>query len=99
MFRNVATVKIPGKSQPRCIWIRTRPMILGVDVGGTFTDFFLWDGAQVRTAKLPTTVDDQSEAVLSGAGELADRVDALERRLEAVESCRKRRGKGRTTTR
>ena len=52
-------------------------MILGVDVGGTFTDFFLWDGAQVRTAKLPTTVDDQSEAVLSGAGELADRVDVL----------------------
>ena len=31
--------------------------------------------------------------------ELADRIDALERRLEVVESCRKRRGKGRTTTR
>jgi len=52
-------------------------MILGVDVGGTFTDFFLWDGAHVRTAKLPTTAGDQSEAVLAGAGELADRVDVL----------------------
>ena len=52
-------------------------MILGVDVGGTFTDFFLWDGAHVRTAKLPTTVGDQSEAVLAGAGELADRVDVF----------------------
>ena len=52
-------------------------MILGVDVGGTFTDLFLWDGSQVRTAKLPTTTADQSEAVLEGAAELADHVDAF----------------------
>ncbi|MEA2024196.1 MAG: hydantoinase/oxoprolinase family protein [Actinomycetota bacterium] len=51
-------------------------MILGVDVGGTFTDLFLWDGSRIRTAKLPTTAD-QSEAVLEGAAELVDRVDAF----------------------
>ncbi|MEN8234473.1 MAG: hydantoinase/oxoprolinase family protein [Actinomycetota bacterium] len=51
-------------------------MILGVDVGGTFTDLFSWDGRQVRTAKLPTTPD-QSEAVLDGASEIADRVESF----------------------
>ena len=49
-------------------------MILGVDVGGTFTDLFAWDGERIQTAKLPTTPD-QSEAVLDGASELADTVD------------------------
>src|SRR5680860_372322 len=52
-------------------------MILGVDVGGTFTDLFLWDGVTIRTSKLPTTPGDQSEAVLEGASELADRVDSF----------------------
>ncbi len=52
-------------------------MILGVDVGGTFTDLFFWDGVRIRTAKLPTTTTDQSEAVLAGAAELADRVDTF----------------------
>ncbi|MCJ7779898.1 MAG: hydantoinase/oxoprolinase family protein, partial [Acidimicrobiia bacterium] len=52
-------------------------MILGVDVGGTFTDLLLWDGSAIRTAKLPTTTSDQSEAVLQGASELADHVDAF----------------------
>ena len=52
-------------------------MILGVDVGGTFTDLFLWDGSTIRTAKLPTTASDQSEAVLDGSLELTDHVDAF----------------------
>ncbi|MEA2010043.1 MAG: hydantoinase/oxoprolinase family protein, partial [Actinomycetota bacterium] len=52
-------------------------MILGVDVGGTFTDLFFWDGSEVRTAKLPTTAADQSEAVLDGAAELADHVESF----------------------
>lgn len=52
-------------------------MILGVDVGGTFTDLFLWDGSTIRTAKLPTTTTDQSEAVLEGSLELAEHVDAF----------------------
>jgi N-methylhydantoinase A len=50
-------------------------MLLGVDVGGTFTDAVLLDGETVHTAKLPTTPEDQSvgviaaiEAVLRQAG-------------------------------
>jgi N-methylhydantoinase A len=39
-------------------------VLLGVDVGGTFTDAVLFDGEQVHTAKLPTTPDDQSRAVI-----------------------------------
>ena len=37
-------------------------MLLGVDVGGTFTDAVLFDGEPVHTAKAPTTPEDQSVA-------------------------------------
>jgi N-methylhydantoinase A len=40
-------------------------MLLGVDVGGTFTDAALLDGARLVTAKAPTTPRDQSEGVLA----------------------------------
>ncbi len=40
--------------------------LLGVDVGGTFTDFVLWDGAALRTHKQLSTPHDQSEAILAG---------------------------------
>jgi N-methylhydantoinase A len=40
-------------------------VLLGVDVGGTFTDAVLFDGEQLHTAKLPTTPADQSEAVIA----------------------------------
>ncbi|WP_210492347.1 hydantoinase/oxoprolinase family protein [Patulibacter sp. SYSU D01012] len=39
-------------------------MLLGVDVGGTFTDAALVDGDRVHVAKTPTTPDDQSRGVL-----------------------------------
>ncbi len=39
-------------------------MLLGVDVGGTFTDAVLFDGERVHAAKLPTTPEDQSVAVI-----------------------------------
>src|SRR3954452_967354 len=39
-------------------------MLLGVDVGGTFTDAVLVDDGQLITAKAPTTPDDQSRGVL-----------------------------------
>jgi N-methylhydantoinase A len=44
----------------------TRVAILGVDVGGTFTDAVLVDGAEVRTAKVPTAAR-QEESVLEAA--------------------------------
>jgi N-methylhydantoinase A len=39
-------------------------MLLGVDVGGTFTDAVLAVGDRLVTAKAPTTPEDQSEGVL-----------------------------------
>ncbi len=50
--------------------------IIGADVGGTFTDVVAWDGVDIATAKVPTSTD-QSEAVLAGAAELAEGVDAF----------------------
>src|SRR5205807_8071633 len=44
----------------------TRVAILGVDVGGTFTDAVLLDGGGVRTAKVPTAPR-QEESVLAAA--------------------------------
>jgi N-methylhydantoinase A len=59
-------------------------VLLGVDVGGTFTDAVLFDGERVHTAKLPTTPEDQSlavigvvEEVLRIAGAVAGKVDAF----------------------
>src|SRR4051794_33251674 len=39
-------------------------MLLGVDVGGTFTDAALLDGERLISAKAPSTPTDQSEGVL-----------------------------------
>jgi N-methylhydantoinase A len=44
----------------------THVAILGVDVGGTFTDAVLLDGGRVRTAKVPTA-SRQEESVLAAA--------------------------------
>src|SRR3954454_15800534 len=60
----------PSKSK-RKAWIGTAMQssgvaILGVDVGGTFTDAVLVDGDVVRTAKVPTAVR-QEESVLAAA--------------------------------
>ena len=48
---------------------------LGVDVGGTFTDFFLVDDAtgETRTHKVASTPDDPSRAILEGLRALAPR--------------------------
>ena len=40
-------------------------MLLGVDVGGTFTDAVLVVDGVVHTAKAPTTPDDQSRGVMA----------------------------------
>jgi N-methylhydantoinase A len=40
-------------------------MLLGVDVGGTFTDAVLIAGGRLHTAKVPSTPRDQSEGVLA----------------------------------
>ena len=59
-------------------------MLLGVDVGGTFTDAVLLDGGAVHAAKVPTTPREESlgvmravEAVLERAGAGADEVETF----------------------
>ncbi|HEX6204427.1 MAG TPA: hydantoinase/oxoprolinase family protein [Solirubrobacterales bacterium] len=59
-------------------------MLLGVDVGGTFTDAVLLDGGAVHTAKVPTTPREESagvmravEAVLGRAGAASSDVDVF----------------------
>ena len=51
-------------------------MLLGVDVGGTFTDAVLFVDGRVHTAKLPTTPEDQSAAVIGAVEEVLRRADA-----------------------
>jgi N-methylhydantoinase A len=59
-------------------------MLLGVDVGGTFTDAVLLDGVAVHTAKVPTTPGEESagvmqavDAVLARAAAGADQVEVF----------------------
>jgi N-methylhydantoinase A len=58
-------------------------MLLGVDVGGTFTDAVLLDGETVHTAKVPTTAADQSVGVIDAIEEVLRRAG---RAAEGVES-------------
>lgn len=51
-------------------------MLLGVDVGGTFTDAVLFDGEDLHTAKLPTTPGDQSLGVIAAVEEVLRRAGA-----------------------
>jgi N-methylhydantoinase A len=51
-------------------------VLLGVDVGGTFTDAVLFDGETAHTAKLPTTPEDQSVAVIGAVEEVLRRAGA-----------------------
>jgi N-methylhydantoinase A len=46
-------------------------MFIGVDTGGTFTDFVFHEGDRVETYKIPSTPDDFSRAVLEGLKHLA----------------------------
>lgn len=51
------------------------PAIVGVDIGGTFTDFVYWNGREVVFSKLPTTPAPE-DALLAGIARLdADRAD------------------------
>jgi len=44
--------------------------VVGIDTGGTFTDFILFDGRGIRTHKVLSTPDDPSRAVLQGLRDL-----------------------------
>src|SRR3954454_21468428 len=51
-------------------------MLLGVDVGGTFTDAALLDGDRLITAKAPSTPDDQSRGVIDAVKAALDKASA-----------------------
>ncbi len=51
-------------------------MLLGVDVGGTFTDAVLALDGRLITAKAPTTPDDQSAGVLAAIEAALEKADA-----------------------
>src|SRR3954454_6878889 len=51
-------------------------MLLGVDVGGTFTDAALLDGERLISAKAPSTPEDQSEGVLRAVEAALDKAGA-----------------------
>jgi N-methylhydantoinase A len=45
---------------------------IGIDTGGTFTDFIALDGRRIRTLKLLSTPSNPAEAILQGLRELLD---------------------------
>lgn len=69
------------------MWSMNDPVLVGIDVGGTFTDFVVWDAQQLRVHKAPTTPDDQSIAIVQGLrdlGLLTDKADTVLRRSLAI---------------
>src|SRR5918999_6605121 len=59
-------------------------MVLGVDVGGTFTDAALLARGRLVTAKAPTTPGDQSEGVLAAVGEVLAGAGARAEQVERL---------------
>ncbi len=45
-------------------------LLVGIDVGGTFTDFVVWRDDRLHVHKVPTTPADQSIAIVQGLREL-----------------------------
>jgi N-methylhydantoinase A len=58
-------------------------VLLGVDVGGTFTDAVLDDGERLHTAKSPTTPDDQSRGVIAAVESVLARAGAEPGQVES----------------
>ena len=46
------------------------PTLVGIDVGGTFTDFVVLDSQGLHVHKIPTTPADQSQAIVAGLATL-----------------------------
>lgn len=52
-------------------------MFLGVDTGGTFTDFVLWDGEELRIHKVLSTPSSPEQAIFHGIEEMGVDVHGL----------------------
>jgi N-methylhydantoinase A len=55
------------------------PRVLGVDVGGTFTDLVLAEAERIEVAKVPSTPEDQAEGVAAGLARLGADAASLAR--------------------
>jgi len=60
---------------------------IGIDIGGTFTDFVIFDPSSggIETFKLPSTPHDPAEAVLSGLERIGERL-SIDSRQSSVDS-------------
>ena len=69
------------------------PSVLGVDVGGTFTDFLLWENGRLRVYKRPSTPADPSDGVIAGLAEMGARpADMVHGSTVATNALLERRG-------
>ncbi len=57
---------------------------IGVDTGGTFTDFVYYAGGGLRLFKVASTPDDPSRAILEGLRRIADETGATLAELEVI---------------
>lgn len=58
--------------------MKKRNLLIGIDVGGTFTDAIVYDSAErmlVSAFKLPSTPDDPGKAVISAIERIAETID------------------------
>ena len=72
-------------------------LVLGVDTGGTFTDFVLQSEGSLKTYKLPSTPDDPSRAILQGleyffGRELPDNLEIIHGSTVATNAFLERKG-------
>jgi N-methylhydantoinase A len=67
--------------------------LVGIDVGGTFTDFVVLTDGQLRVYKVPTTPDDQSRAIIAGLAELGvEQAEVVHGMTVATNALLERRG-------
>lgn len=59
-------------------------MLLGIDTGGTFTDFVLFDGERLRIHKVLSTPEAPDEAIATGVAELGLEAPLRQGRLRLV---------------
>jgi len=69
-------------------------MKVGVDTGGTFTDFVCWDGKKWIYLKIPSTPQNPAEAVLKGLGQLGgeENLDVVHGTTVATNTLLERKG-------
>jgi N-methylhydantoinase A len=59
-------------------------VVIGIDTGGTFTDFVLMDGDELRVHKVPSTPENPARALLRGLSEVLEERD-LDAEPEALD--------------